>query len=375
MAPGRSIGAKQQHAQGGQSLSALPDRIHLVGSIGLDTAQEVFRTVGRAFGPRLKRVPDGEPGPRRLWVSFQYPFLRSSPYLRPDPSGAVRKTSGFPLLCLAEGVKPADVRFGELGYAREARASYQDFCEARGRGDIAKGARFQVCLPTPMGVIYAFCTARDIEAIEAAYEAAMIREVKEICRTIPLHDLCIQWDFCHEMVIWDGQSVVWDGQRQENMFPLVGTSPQEIVDHIVRICAPIPDEAEVGFHLCYGDFGARHFVEPADASKMVEVMNAFSKAVQRPIAYFHIPVPIARTDDAFYRPLQDLKLPRGTELYLGLVHAKDGTEGTRRRIEVARKYVGDFGIATECGFSRARTPDVVKQILDVHLATTATPAN
>jgi hypothetical protein len=166
-------------------LSALPDRIHLVGSIGLDTAQEVFRTVGRAFGPRLKRVPDGEPGPRRLWVSFQYPFLRSSPYLRPDPSGAVRKTSGFPLLCLAEGVKPAEVRFGELGYAREARASYQDFCEARSRGDIAKGARFQVCLPTPMGVIYAFCTARDIEAIEAAYEAAMIREVKEICRTIP----------------------------------------------------------------------------------------------------------------------------------------------------------------------------------------------
>jgi hypothetical protein len=104
-------------------LSHLPDSIHLVGSIGLDTAQEVFSTVGRSFGRRLKRIPDGEPGPRRLWVSFQYPFLRSSPFLRPDPSGAVRKTSGFPLLCLAEGVEPGEVRFGELGYAREARAS------------------------------------------------------------------------------------------------------------------------------------------------------------------------------------------------------------------------------------------------------------
>src|SRR5207248_8558027 len=90
-------------------LSALPDKVHLVGSIGLDNAQEVFRTVGRALGPRLKRVPDGEPGPRRLWVSFQYPLLRSSPYLRPDPSGAVRKTNGFPLLCLAEGVAPSEV--------------------------------------------------------------------------------------------------------------------------------------------------------------------------------------------------------------------------------------------------------------------------
>ncbi len=166
-------------------MTALPDKIHLVGSIGLDTAQEVFRTVGTAFGNRLKRVPDGEPGPRRLWVSFQYPLLRSSPFLRPDPSGAVRKTNGFPLLCLAEGVNPSEVRFGELGYAREARTSYQDFCEARERGDVVKTARFQVCLPTPMGVIYAFCTARDIEPIEAAYEAAFLREVQEICRAIP----------------------------------------------------------------------------------------------------------------------------------------------------------------------------------------------
>ena len=348
-------------------MSAMPDKIHLVGSIGLDTAQEVFRTVGTAFGDRLKRVPDGEPGPRRLWVSFQYPLLRSSPFLRPDPSGAVRKTNGFPLLCLADEVEPSEVRFGELGYAREARTSYQDFCDARDKGDIARHARFQVCLPTPMGVVYAFCTARNIGAIETAYEAAAIREVQEICRTIPHHDLCIQWDFCHEMVIWDGQP--------QDMYPLIRASSQEIVSRIARICAPIPDAVEVGFHLCYGDFGARHFVEPVDSAKMVEVINAFTAAVKRPIAYFHIPVPISRTDDDYYRPLRDLKLRSGTELYLGLVHAKDGPEGTRRRIDVARKYVEDFGIATECGFARARTRQVVEQILAVHVATTAAPSS
>jgi len=42
---------------------------------------------------------------------------------------------------------------------------------------------------------------------------------------------------------------------------------------------------------------------------------------------------------------------------------------------VARKYAGDFGIATECGFARARTRDVIEQILEVHVATTATPAS
>jgi hypothetical protein len=111
--------------------------VHLVGSIGLDTVPDIFRATGSILGRRLKRVPDGEPGPRRLWASFQYPLLRSSPYLRPDPGGAVRATSRFPLLCLAEGVGEADIGFGELGYAREARASYLDFCAARARGELA----------------------------------------------------------------------------------------------------------------------------------------------------------------------------------------------------------------------------------------------
>lgn len=34
------------------SLSASPERIHLVGSIGLDNAQEVFRTVGVGLEPQ-----------------------------------------------------------------------------------------------------------------------------------------------------------------------------------------------------------------------------------------------------------------------------------------------------------------------------------
>src|ERR1700679_3778189 len=112
---------------------------HLVGSIGLDTVDDVFRTVGELLGPHLRRVPDGEVGGRRLWISWQYPLLRASAYLRPDPSGAVRPPNRFPLLTLAESVKTDAVRFGELGYAREARASYLDFVAARERGELPKG--------------------------------------------------------------------------------------------------------------------------------------------------------------------------------------------------------------------------------------------
>src|SRR5215203_1873899 len=90
----RSSAAKKTSKKGAATQEerlpqGLPNHVHLVGSVGLDSVEEVFRTTGRVLGRRLKRVPDGEPGPRRLWVSFQYPLLRSSPFLRPDPSGAV----------------------------------------------------------------------------------------------------------------------------------------------------------------------------------------------------------------------------------------------------------------------------------------------
>ena len=59
--------------------------VHLVGSIGLDTVDEVFATVGNMLGPHLHRIPDGEVGGRKLWISWQYPLLRASAFLRPDP--------------------------------------------------------------------------------------------------------------------------------------------------------------------------------------------------------------------------------------------------------------------------------------------------
>ena len=347
------------------SIETITD-VHLVGSIGLDTVDEVFATAGPLLGRRLRRIPDGEPGPRRLWVSFQYPLLRSSPFLRPDPSGALRKTSGFPLLCLAEGVDGDDVSFSELGYAREARGSYLDFVAARQRGTIAPGVRFQVCLPTPMSVIYAFCTARDVVAIERAYEKAMAREVKMICAAIPHQDLCIQWDVCHDMILWDGQP--------QDQFPLVKASRNEITQRLARICTAVSDDVELGFHLCYGDFGGKHFFDPVTARHLVDVSNALATHVKHKIAYIHLPVPAARATDDFFAPMRDFKLAPETTIYLGLVHAADGAEGTKKRIALAQKFVPKFGIATECGFARARKPDLVKNLLAIHCLLYTSPS-
>jgi len=68
----------------------------------------------------------------------------------------------------------------------------------------------------------------------------------------------------------------------------------------------------------------------------------------------------------------NLALGSGTELYLGLVHAQDGVEGTKKRIAVAQKFVGNFGIASECGISRGRDPDLALKFIRTYAGAAAT---
>jgi hypothetical protein len=101
----------------------LPDSVYFVGSIALDSVAEVFRVCGTTLGRRLKRIPDGEPGGRRLWISWPDPLLRASPCLAVNAAQPSVAT-GFFLLRLADGVKdcgahealsdavPADVELG-----------------------------------------------------------------------------------------------------------------------------------------------------------------------------------------------------------------------------------------------------------------------
>ena len=201
----------------------------------------------------------------------------------------------------------------------------------------------------------------------AAYEQAMLREVDAICRQIPHRDLCIQWDVCHDMIVWDGQP--------QDQFPLVNVSKGEIAERFVRISAPIPAGVELGFHLCYGDFGGKHFFDPVTARHLVDVSNAIAKKVAHPVAYIHLPVPAPRATDEFFAPMREFKLSPDTEIYLGLIHAADGVEGAKQRIALAHKYVPGFGIATECGFARARKPDLVRRLLQIHAEATAEPVS
>jgi methionine synthase II (cobalamin-independent) len=190
----------------------------------------------------------------------------------------------------------------------------------------------------------------------------MLREVDRLLKAIPHHDLAIQWDVCIEMLAWDG--------RWTNSPPFPGME-QIFAANFARLAAAVPNGVELGFHLCYGDLDARHFVQPIDATKLVEMANLITRNVQRPIHWMHMPVPIDRTDDAYFAPLKELQLQAGTELYLGLVHAQDGVEGTARRMAAAKKFISKFGIGSECGISRGRDANLAMNFIKTYAGAAA----
>src|SRR5262249_24763633 len=171
---------------------------------------------------------------------------------------------------------------------------------------------------------------------------------------IPRRDLAIQWDVSTEM----GQ---WEGVRHA-YFPDVKAG---VIERLAIHCARVPRDVELGVHLCYGSYGGRHWKEPESTANMVEAPTRPAAVLHRQLDYLHMPVPVERSDDAYFSPLAGLKLDPGTRLFLGLVHDTDGVAGTRKRIAAAARHIGDFGIATECGFGR-RPPETIPNLLRIH---------
>lgn len=330
--------------------------VHLCGSVPLADAQTVFSEAAQRIGSRLKRIPDGETGVRDNWVVWQLPKMQAHPDLEtvPPPSPEYGPSERVQP---KSGVDAASIDFGPLGYADAALESWQVFRRLREEGVIPQGSRFQVCLPTPIAVIGAFVAGPQGE-LEGRYEAQLRSELARIVDGIPAEDLAVQWDTAVEFAIFEGVFPSWFGGD----YP---TQLEEVAQRLVRLGAAVPEPVELGYHLCYGDFGHRHFAEPTDTGRLASVATRILSGLGRRLDWIHMPVPRSRADADYFKPLADLHLPPETDLYLGLVHATDGRDGAVRRIEAARTAVADFGIATECGMGR-RSADQITALFDLH---------
>ena len=340
--------------------------LHLVGSIPLDTPQDVFRTFGAPLGKFLSTMPDGEVGPRRHWISrVHYQVLAAHPELEvlrrpaPDENGVER---AFPrnagdswLFKVKDGV--SEVRFGDpgwrLGFARDAINSYFVFSVMKEKGVLAPHLRFQVSIPMVNSVLppRLFPDVADLARIRPGYEAATRAEIAKIVEHIPARELAIQWDCSTE---------IQDSYGGIQGFPLEGAIERNLAQ--VRDLSPhIPADVALGYHFCFGTLGGWPRFQPDDLGQAVELVNASIAASGRRVDWVHIPV-LDRSDDAFFAPLRNLK-PNGARVYLGAIHNMERFAG---RIATARKYLPEFGLGAYCGFGRLPTA-ALSGVLGDHL--------
>jgi hypothetical protein len=337
----------------------------LVGSIPIDTVEEVMRTFGAPLGRYLPAMPDGEVGERRSWVN-RFSYLLFNGHADLETLRRPPKIDGVEQLLptkRAEGwqfrVRPGveRVRFGlpglRLGYARDATSSYFVFRTLRDHGVFPADVRFQVSIPMINSVVRPlyFPEPGDIDKVRPGFEEALAAEIETIVRRIPAKDLAIQWDLAGELLAVYGQ-------------PGNPPSEAEIETHVApvrRLSALLPNDAALGFHFCFGTFGGWPAFAPADLGRAVELINAAVTAAGRRTDWVHIPA-LNRTDDAFYAPLAKLDA-RGARIYLGMIHSM---EGFRERLAVGRKFVPSFGLGAYCGFGRT-PPSQLPQLLEDHL--------
>lgn len=333
--------------------------IHFVGSLGMADAETVFRTLAEIVGDGAKRYTDGEHGGRARWIRYQFNVMERTPGLEVEKDYVPPASGGNPsrpYFMTRDGVEASEIEFGALGYADEAIASFELFSRLKADGTIPSATRFQVSLPTPVAVLWGFIAPEQRVALEPAYEKAMSAEVAKITAAIPADELAIQWDVCQETLAQDGALELYFDDTFDGS-----------VARACRMSALVPEPAELGIHLCYGDPGHKHIQEPVDTGTCVQLASAIVATCPRPVNWIHLPVPRERDDDAYFAPLSDLKLGPETELVLGLVHHTGGVDATTRRMETAHRHVKDFGIATECGFGR-RDPETIAELLRIHAA-------
>ena len=358
----------------------------LVGSIPLDTVEQVFRTVGASLGPYLAYMPDGEVGDRRYWIGgVAYRVLNGHPEIEtlrrpaPDENGVERWRPQGVHDQFQFRVKPGvrEVRFGDpgwrLGYTRDAVNSYFVFRQLKKEGVIPAGVRFQVCMPLTYSAVTSFFPdPADHQRIVPGFTAALRAETAKMTDLIPPEDLAIQWDLAVENRYLEA-TLTRDGAKvaQQEAERLMAPA-REISPHI-------PREVALGYHSCFGTLNGWPSRQPSDLTGSVLLLNAAVAASGRPVDFLHMPT-LGSAEDAFFAPLQDLAVG-DAKVYLGAIHHMHGASGLRGQLNSAWKYLREFGLAAPCGFGRAperpgrlltesgsaAPPDYMRIILEDHL--------
>ena len=219
-------------------------------------------------------------------------------------------------------------------------------------------------LPTPLAPIHAFVVPGQELELEPQYETAMQREVDEISSLVPHDRLAFQWDTAVEF-----------GIARERVSGVLPRRPRPgILERLARYASWVPDDVELGYHLCYGDADHAHFKQPDDASKLVDIANAVAAALDRSLNWIHMPVPRDPDDEAYFGPLADLRLAPTTRpsCTWGWSTTPTGSREPNDGLPRPGRVAPRFGSRPSPGSGR-RPPESIPPLFEVHAAPTASP--
>jgi hypothetical protein len=300
----------------------------------------------------LRRVPDGEPGERLGWIGYQFAKFRQMDALTLELAEGDAATYTTPKLALREDA--GEVVWPDLGYAGVYWESYAIFERLDTEGLVPPGVRFQVEYPTPLASIAGFISARDQAALLPSYEAALFADLDGLLASVPHDRIAVQWDVAVEFGLL---------ARGEHDF-------DPLMDRLARCIDQVPRDVPAGAHLCYGDYGHKHFADPPSLELQVRVIGEVTARAARAVNWFSVTVPQHVSDPAFFAPLAQLRLPEETEIYFALVpyHPSQQASGTTdKQVRLIDGHLGgrEWGICTECGMGRVERDDI-PAMLDAH---------
>jgi len=339
----------------------------LVGSLPFADEETCMIQALDTLGPALFCLPDGEigektpsfpKGNRIAWVVYAIEQLTQDPDNWQVVREPVRGADGMAVdydafQKLKPRHAPADMpKHVRLGYDAFFRRSYPVFKRLRDQYALPT-LKFQMGVPTGFAMGFAFASPITWLRYTYAFNTVIAREVNAVLAEAG-HDVLIQIEVPPELYA-----------AYKLPTPLMKLALLPIKD----LLSKIQPGAQIGMHLCLGDFHNEALVHPKTLGKMVAFSNRLVAdwPVQHKLAYIHYPFAEGQippsTEARYYATLKDIELPANTRFVAGFVHEKRTFVENCRildSIEAVRGQAVD--VACSCGLGR-RTPDTATKLL------------
>lgn len=339
----------------------------LVGSLPFADEETCMKQALDALGSNLSCLPDGEigektpsfpKGNRIAWVVYAIEKLTQDTKSWQVVKQPIRGADGMAVNYggfqkLKPRHSPADMpQHVRLGYDEFFRRSYPVFQQLRRQHGLP-GLKFQVGVPTGFAMGFAFASPITWLRYTYAFNTVIAREVNAVLAEAG-DDVIVQIEVPPELYA-----------AYKLPAPLMGLALRPIKDLLNKI----NPGAQIGMHLCLGDFHNEALVHPKTLGKMVAFSNRLVAEwpAQHTLAYVHYPfaeglVPPS-VEASYYAPLKNIQLPPTTRFVAGFVHEKrtlTENQHIMNSIEGARGQPVD--VACSCGLGR-RTPDTATKLL------------